>query len=88
MNPLSEDKRQHIKNLVELIEKVFKYKALDKAHLKDEVEKHFSYICQGKDDLNPYERRDAGIDDETWEKSIDLCREALGLKVVKNEKLF
>ena len=88
MRKLSEEKRKDVQNLVALIEKVFKDKALDKEHLKDEVEKHFSYICQGKDDLNPYERRDAGIDDKTWKEAIMLCRKALNLEVRENERLF
>lgn len=88
MEKIDDNRKQKVKNLLLLIEKVLKEKFLDEEHLKDEMEKHFSFICQGKDDINPYERRSLGITDKEWQKAISECRRALNLESKINEKLF
>ena len=88
MNKIEGKDREIIYHLVALIEKVIKVQKLDPQFHRDEVEKHFSYILQGKDDINPYERRDAGVTDEEWNKAIQNCRIRLDLEKKKHEKLF
>ena len=65
--------------VVEYIEKLINRRRIDKAYHRDEVEKHFNYLMQGKDMLDPYERRDAGISDEEWQKAVAEMYKFLGL---------
>ena len=69
-----------ISKMLHMIEKVIKIKDLDRQHHRDEFEKHFSYLIQGKDTINPYERRQAGITDEEWEATKEEFKKCLKIK--------
>lgn len=58
-----------VANLLKLLEKVISGRNLDRQHHRDEFEKMFSYLLQGKDMVDAYERRNAGIEDEQWDKA-------------------
>ena len=87
MKKLSADKVFPIINIVESIEKIVGRRKLDKSFHRDEVEKYFSYLLQGKDNLDPYERRDAGVDDETWEKLLKDFNDFLGLNKKEDKRI-
>jgi hypothetical protein len=70
MKFLSQDENTPLINLVILIEKIVASKHLDKEYHQDEIEKHLTYLIQGVDKINPYERRQCGINDEVWQEVI------------------
>lgn len=72
-------------HMVHLIETVVKKRRLDANFHRDEVEKIFSFILQGQDTVNPYERRDAGVEDKIWDEAILACREFLKLEQKKSD---
>lgn len=88
MERLSTERRSKVESLLLLIEKVLRSRYQNESYLKDEIEKHFSYIIQGKDDMNPYDRRKSGVTDEDWELKIKECREALNLIGDDDEKII
>jgi hypothetical protein len=55
-----------IRRVLTLLESVIKARKLDRQHHKDEMEKHFGFLCQNNDLLDVYERRAAGVSDEDW----------------------
>lgn len=69
-----------IAKMLRLIERVIKTRELDRQHHRDEFEKHFNYLLQGKDTLNPYERRQAGVTDEEWEAAKEEFKLCLKIK--------
>lgn len=78
-NLLTEDTKP-IANLVILIEKIVASKHLSKDHHQDEIEKYLSYMIQGEDKINPYERRRCGISDEVWQEVVKGALYFLNLK--------
>ena len=88
MKKLNKEQTISIIKLVELIEKVVGKRLLDAQFHRDEVEKYFMYILQGKDELDPYQRRDAGVSDEEWELRVKEFKKSLKLEDVKNDKIF
>lgn len=79
MKKIQPEKALPVIKVVEYIEKVVNRRRLDKAYHRDEVEKHFNYLMQGKDMIDPYERRDAGISDDEWQKLVKEMYTFLGL---------
>lgn len=73
-------------DVVDTIEKIVARRKLDKQFHRDEVEKYLSYCLQGQDPLDPYERRDAGFEDEQWNKLMNDLKKFIGLEEEKNEK--
>ena len=61
---------QVIIQILALIERVVTKRSLSRSHHRDEVEKHLMYLLQGRDTLDPYERRAAGVTDEEWSAAI------------------
>lgn len=88
MKKVDKDKARPVIKVVELIEKVIGKRRLDSAYHQDEVEKIFSYLIQGKDVTNAYERRDAGISDEEWDLAKVELVKFLKLEPNKNDKIF
>jgi hypothetical protein len=64
--------------VIKLVEQVIEKRGLSRPHLKDEVEMYFSYLMQGNDQVNPHERRAAGVSDEQWEKALSEFKSFLG----------
>lgn len=69
-----------VSNMLRLIEKIILVRNLDRQHHRDEFEKHFSYLLQGKDMIDVHERRAAGITDQDWEKTTQEFKACLKLK--------
>jgi len=61
-------------NLVEKIELVVSKRNLNKYYHRVEIERILFKLFNGEDILNPYERRDSGVDDYVWQ---NLIHEAL-----------
>jgi hypothetical protein len=68
-----------LRRVLTLLETVIKARKLDREHHKDEMEKHFAYLCQNNDLLEVYERRAAGVKDEEWTQAVEDFR-----KMMKN----
>jgi hypothetical protein len=79
MKKIAAEKALPVIKVVEYLEKIINRRRLDKAYHRDEVEKHFTYLMQGKNMIDPYERRDAGISDDEWEKVVQEMYKFLGL---------
>lgn len=90
MKKITADKALPVIKVVQFLEKIVNRRRLDKAFHRDEVEKHFTYLLQGKNMVDPYERRDAGIGDIEWELAIKEMYQFLGLtgEPSGNENLF
>ena len=88
MIKVSREQAEPIFRLVNMVEKVIARRKLDAEFHRDEVEKYFTYLMQGQDQLNSYERRDAGVSDLEWKKAIEDCMVLLKLEPKKHEKLF
>lgn len=88
MQKVNKAQAQPVYRLISLIEKVIARRRLDSEFHRDEVEKVFSYVIQGQDHLNAYERRDAGVADVEWKGAINDCLVFLKLEPKKHEKLF
>jgi hypothetical protein len=90
MKKITADKALPVIKVVQYLEKIINRRRLDKAFHRDEVEKHFTYLLQGKNMVDPYERRDAGIGDEEWEAALKEMYQFLGLTgdTSGHEKLF
>ena len=73
-------------DVVETIEKIVSRRKLDKQFHRDEVEKYLAYCLQGQDMIDPYERRDAGVEDENWNSLLNDLKKFIGLEEDKNEK--
>lgn len=80
MKKVSPQQAGPVIEVVTLIEKIIARRRLDKSFHRDEVEKVFSYLLQGKDTMDAYERRDAGVDDAVWNNSIKTMKEFLNLE--------
>jgi hypothetical protein len=70
MEKSSTNNIEPLATMLKLLESVIKNRKLDRQHHRDEMEKFFNYLCQGKDLLSVYERRDAQIKDEDWDKAF------------------
>lgn len=79
MRKLSDEKSQIIIQVVGAIENIISRRQLDKAFHRDEVEFLFFSLIQGKDLIDPYERRDSGVSDIEWENMVHSMNELLGL---------
>lgn len=88
MQKVNKTQAEPVYRLLGLIEKVIARRRLDSEFHRDEVEKVFSYLIQGTDHLNAYERRDAGVLDPQWKEAIKDCMVFLKLEPKKHEKLF
>lgn len=66
-----------VAKLLRLLEQVILTRQLDRQHHRDEFEKMLKYLLQGKDMLDVYERRNAGVDDETWESAVTEFKKCL-----------
>jgi hypothetical protein len=80
MRAYSREEAKPVIDLVSLIEKVVVNRNLDKFFSRKEIEKVFFSILEGKDNLNPYERRQQGIDDYEWHERIKSALYFLNLK--------
>lgn len=67
-------------DIAEAIEKILLRRKLDKEFHRDEFEKYLNGVFQGKDLINPFERRDAGIDDEKWNELLKGLKKLMGIK--------
>lgn len=85
MKKVSIEKAQPVLKIVQAIELIVARRQLDKSFHRDEIEKYFNYLIQGKDTIDPYERRDSGVSDESWTKMINDLNVFLGLK--KGDKI-
>ena len=74
------DKIKRLTDILEMIEIIVSKEKLDSAYHKDEVEKYYLQILQGKDVMNTYQRRDAGISDDKWEKALRELYIYIGIK--------
>lgn len=79
MRKISDEKAQIIVKVVDAIEKMIARRQLDKAYHRDEVEFLFFSLIQGKDLLDPYERRDSGVSDDDWKQMVNDMKEVLSL---------
>ena len=79
MKKVIPDRAIPVIKMVEAIEAIVNRRKLDKSFHRDEIEKYFSFLIQGKDLIDPYERRDAGISDDQWKKLISDMNKFLGL---------
>lgn len=75
---MNENQKKDIGGLLFLAESVLKLRKLDDKHYQDEFEKFFLCLIQGKDVIDDYERRDAGIGDEQWDFAKYKFYNALG----------
>lgn len=75
---LDERKRSSLKRVLSLIEKVVDRRKLPRSHHRDEVEKYLNFVLQGRDMINPYERRNADVLDEEWEDAVSIFRADFG----------
>lgn len=75
-----EDESIQLVELIVLIEKVVSSRNLDRYFHREEIEKIFFNILDGQDKLNPYDRRDCGIDDDTWHEKIKNALYFLNLR--------
>ena len=85
MKKIQAEKALPVIKVVEYIEKIINRRRLDKSFHRDEVEKHFNYLLQGKDLIDPYERRDSGIEDKQWEDALAEMYKFLGLTGTSSE---
>lgn len=80
MNNLSTQETEALRGLLVLVEKILLNREIQSNMREDEFEKYINYFFQGKDILNPYERRNAGIKDEVWEYAKSNFYTTLGIK--------
>lgn len=80
MRQYSEDESKPLVDLVALIEKVVDSRKLDKYHHREEIEKILFSIFEGNDTLNPYDRREHGVDDYVWQDKIKQALYFLNLR--------
>lgn len=76
MNEINES---DFKGLLILCEQILHNRNLSKSQLKDEFDKFFNCIIQGRDIFNTYERRNAGVSDEDWDKAKKNFYKSLGM---------
>lgn len=86
MEKISKDKNKIMLNVLTLIEQIVSKDKLDAISHKDEVEKYFFNLLNGKDIINVYVRRDAGINDEKWKDAIKELYIFLGIQNEKYEQ--
>lgn len=86
MKKVSPERASIVIKVVEAIEAIVTRRKLDKSYHRDEVEKYFTYLIQGKDIIDPYERRDAGISDEQWKVLVLSLNKFLGLTGDKKDE--
>jgi len=86
MKPANSNLAKPLIDVVETIEKIVSRRKLDKQFHRDEVEKYLAYCLQGQDPVDPYERRDAGVEDVYWDKLMVDLKKFIGLEEEKNEK--
>jgi len=67
------------KGLLVLCEKILNQRNLSNNQLKDEFDKFFNCIIQGRDMFNTYERRNAGVSDEDWDLAKKKFYKSLGM---------
>jgi hypothetical protein len=79
------DKVKRLTDVLEMIEIIVSKNRFDSSYSKDEIEKFYLKILQGQDDINVYERRDAGISDEKWNKALNELYIYIGIKQEQNE---
>ena len=87
MRLYSTEEIQPVTELMKLIEKVVASRNLEKYHNRTEIEKIFGNLLEGRDTLNPYERRAQGVEDAQWQESIKGSLYFLGLKKMY-EKIY
>ena len=80
MRQYSDEESKPLIDLVVLIEKVVGSRDLDKYYHREEIEKILFALLEGKDDLNPYERREHGVDDYVWQDKIKQALYFLNLR--------
>lgn len=67
-------------NLILIMEKIVKKRRLDKESHKRVMEMKMLKLLKGEDPLDPYERRDFGVNDEIWERVFKKTKVFLGLE--------
>lgn len=80
------EKVKRLTDILEMIEIIVSKNRFDASYTKDEIEKYYFKILQGIDEINVYERRDAGISDERWNKALNELYIYIGIKQDQNEK--
>lgn len=66
--------------LSNLIEKIVTSRNLNKYFHRIEIEKILFSLFEGKDKINPYERRECGVDDYVWQETIKKALYFLNLR--------
>lgn len=82
------EKCNYIVNILGLIEIIVSKNKIETSYMKDEIEKYYLNLLEGKDTINVYERRDAGISDANWEKAKKELYTFLGLKKENEDRLL
>ena len=80
MRSYSDEESKPLVDLVVLIEKVVDSRKLEKYYHREEIEKILFGLFDGFDNLNPYERRENGIDDYVWQDKIKQALYFLNLR--------
>lgn len=83
----TEDEITPVLELIQLIEKVVESRNLNKYFHRVEVEKILYGFFEGRDKINPYERRENGVDDYIWQEKIKKALYFLNLRK-SYEKLY
>lgn len=87
MKTLNTEESKPLVDLVVMIEKIVLSRNFEREQHQDEIEKHFNFIMQGEDHINPYERRLANIDDLIWHEVIKKALTFLNLRA-SYDKMF
>lgn len=87
MRHYTKDEAQPFVDLIKIIEDIVKTRDLHPYLHRIEIEKVLFNLLKGKDILNPYERRNQGVDDDSWENSIKKALYFLNLRK-SYEKIF
>ena len=85
MNQESNNKSA-LRALIFLIEKIVSVRSLSRWHHRDEVEKFLNFAIQGSDMINPYERRNAGVTDDEWNRAVRDFNLSFSLVRQQNKK--
>lgn len=71
--------KEKLRPFLVLVERFLKSKKwINQSQFKDEFDKIFNCIIQGKDVVNAFERRDMGISDEEWDQALRDFFKGLG----------
>jgi hypothetical protein len=80
------NKKESLRAVLQFIETIVEKRKLSREHHRDEVEKYLNFIIQGRDMINPYERRNAKVSDELWDQAVLKFRKDFGLSMETEEE--